>query len=57
MCKAGVLLLGSTVGRAYGERVYDNGRILIRVMNPSGAGGSRFTDFNKFYRFISISKF
>ena len=38
-------------------KVYDNGRILIRVMNSSGAGGSRFTDFNKFNRFISISKF
>ena len=37
-------------------KVYDNGHVLIKVMNPSGAGGMVFRSFKKFYRFFAVIK-
>ena len=56
----GEISISKNMGHAVGIRtikVYDNGRVLIKVMNPSGVGGSKFTNFNKFMRFIKVSKF
>jgi len=51
---------GRTYGHAVGVKVvktFSNGKVVIKVMNPSGEGGGRFTSFKDFTRFISVTKF
>lgn len=38
-------------------KTFSNGRVVVKVMNPSNEGGSRFTTFKDFTRFIVVSKF
>jgi hypothetical protein len=38
-------------------KTFSNGKVVVKVMNPSGEGGSRFTTFKDFTRFIVVSKF
>lgn len=38
-------------------KVFSNGKVVVKVMNPSGEGGSRFTTFKDFTRFIVVTKF
>lgn len=38
-------------------KTFKNGKVVIKVMNPSGEGGSRFTSFEDFERFIVVTKF
>lgn len=38
-------------------KTFSNGKVVVKVMNPSNEGGSRFTTFKDFTRFIVVSKF
>ena len=38
-------------------RIYDNGRILLNFMNPSGAGGYSTTNFNNLRQIFRVIKF
>lgn len=38
-------------------RIYDNGRILLNFMNPSGAGGYRTNNFNNLRQMFRVLKF
>lgn len=38
-------------------KTFNNGKVVINVMNPSGQGGSRFTSFKDFVRVIAVTKF
>jgi hypothetical protein len=38
-------------------KIYDNGRILINLMNPSGVGGYRLYNFENMRNIYSIYKF
>lgn len=38
-------------------RIYDNGRILINLMNPSGAGGNSIKKFQNPLILIRVTKF
>lgn len=56
----GEILIGPKQGHAMGLtniKVYNNGRVFIKAMNPSGLGGRCFTNFNRFFQFYSVSKF
>lgn len=54
------MYVGPQMGHAVGVtnvRVYDNGRVFMRVMNSSGLGGSRFKNFDKFFRLMTVTEF
>lgn len=51
---------GRTYGHAVGVKTvktFSNGKVVVKVMNPSGEGGSKFTSLKDFTRFISVTKF
>ncbi|MGN0029212.1 MAG: RHS repeat domain-containing protein [Marinilabiliaceae bacterium] len=55
----GEILIGPKQGHAMGLtniRIYNNGRVFIKAMNPSGEGGRCFANFNRFFQFFSVSK-
>ena len=53
-------MTGRRSGHAVGVtrvRVFDNGRVRVNFMNPSGVGGSSTTHFRRMHNIFSITPF